>query len=467
MFCQLYGESERKLREVFEQAASASPAVIVIDELDSIAPARGGRHGELENRLVAALCTLLDGVGPQSKVVVIGTTNRLNAIDNALRRPGRFEHEIGVGVPDARGRLDILKIHTRHMPLAADVDLRPVATRAVGFVGADIVALCREAAYGALRRAMEGEEPSAVATVRAEELAVNADDFESALKAVRPSALREFAVEMPATTWEDVGGLDKVRQLLTESVTYPFTRPEAFAAAGVRAPRGVLLYGPPGTGKTLLARAVACECGANFIAVSGPEVRGMWFGESEERVRALFARARQVAPCVLFFDELDAIAAGRDPHRSTTAMAAESIVNQILAEMDGIGTSDGVIVLAATNRPKILDGALLRPGRFDFQVEVPLPDEAAREAVFGIHLRPIPVADDLDVHRLAVESDGLSGADIAGVCREAAMEALRESGFEHSGLSVSMAHLVRTLQQCRTNQHKLGTGRIGFRATEK
>ena len=374
-----YGGSEKNLREIFEQAKQSPPAIILIDELDSIAPRRDQSRSEVERRLVATLLTLMDGLTELNGVIVIGTTNAVDAIDPALRRPGRFEHEIHIGAPDTRGRHQILAILTRRMPLAGDVDLDLVAARAVGFVGADLAFLCRESAYAALRRTTQiGGDWSDIAP--AHRASVAQQDFEWALANVRPSAMREVLVEVPGdVSWESIGGLDEIKQLIVENVVYGLSRQAAFEAAGIKPAKGMLLYGPPGTGKTLLAKVVARESGANFIAIKGPEVCSKWFGESELRVRQIFAKAREVAPCVVFFDELDAIAPTRG--QSNNGLT-DTLVNQLLAEMDGIHRNDLVFVLGATNRAELIDPALLRPGRFDYQVHVPLPDATETSGYF-------------------------------------------------------------------------------------
>jgi len=395
-------------------------------------------------------------------VIVIGTTNRIDAIDTALRRGGRFEHEIHIGVPDASGRREILLIHTRGMPLSPEVDLAGVAERAAGYVGADLAALCREAAYYALRRVMPvaGMEDL---TELPTDTKVTQGDFDQALATVSPSAMREFLVEVPHVTWDDVGGLEDVKRLLVENITYATTRRGAFEAADVKPAKGILLYGPPGTGKTMLAKAAAAECGANFIFVRGPEIRSKWYGESEQRVRFIFSKARQNAPCVIFFDEIDAVAAMRsDGLGSYGDRADATIVSQILSEIDGAESADGVFIIGATNRPDILDPARLRPGRFDYQVEVPLPEAAARKAILNVHLKRKPLADDVRVASLVVDTEGFSGAEIAEVCREAAFSALRDNNFAPRGLVVKMAQLEAAVTKVQEGAKKLKPKRIGF-----
>jgi len=459
VFSKWYGESERQLREIFEEAAKNAPAVVLIDELDALVPKRETSRGELEQRIVASLLTLMDGITKREGVVVIGTTNRVNAIDLALRREGRFGNEIHVGVPDVEGRQSILEIHTRRIPLADDVDMALLARRSVGFVGADIAQLCREAAYNTLRRSYSAEQFDQGKIEAREDLKVSQADFEAVLPGIAPSAMKEFLVQVPKVTWDQVGGLEEVRQILMENVAYPITKRDVFRKAGITPAKGILLYGPPGTGKTLVAKAVAHECGANFIAVKGPEILSKWLGESEERIRALFAKAREVTPCVLFFDEIDAAAPSRGQTTNTTT---DTIVNQILSEMDGVEGAEGVFVIGATNRPELLDPALLRPGRFDFQVEIPLPDEAAREAIFRAHLAEKPTEPDLDLGALAEMSHGMSGADIAGACRQAAMSAIRDAEFEADKLVIGGEHLRGALQEARQTAGKLRANPIGF-----
>ena len=426
-----YGESEARLRRIFEEAERNAPSIIFIDEIDAIAPKREEVVGEVEKRVVAQLLALMDGLKERGRVIVIGATNRPEALDPALRRPGRFDREIEVPVPNERARYEILKVHTRGMPLAEDVDLKLLAKVTHGFTGADIAALVREAAMMALRRIL----PKIDLTKKTldpkllENLYVTMDDFKAALKEVKPSGLREVFVEVPNVRWSDIGGLKEVKKKLQEAIEWPLKYKALFKYAGVKPPRGVLLYGPPGTGKTLLAKAVATESEANFIAVRGPEVLSKWVGESEKRIREIFRKARTYAPCVVFFDEIDAIA----PRRGLgigDARVTERIVSQLLTEMDGISELEDVVVIGATNRPDILDPALLRPGRFELILEVPLPDLEARREIFIIHMRPLKNAIDGDIEQFAGElakmTDGFSGADIAGVCRNAAMLALRE-----------------------------------------
>jgi transitional endoplasmic reticulum ATPase len=468
LFTSMYGKTEENVRGIFDEAESHAPAIVVIDELDSLVPRRESAHGDLEQRVVATFLAQMDGLKQKKgPVVVIGTTNRIDAIDTALRRGGRFEHEIHVGVPDPSGRREILLIHARGMPLSPEVDLASVAERAAGYVGADLAALCREAAYNALRRVMPVagmEDLTEVPT----DTQVTQGDFDQALATVSPSAMREFLIEVPRVTWDDVGGLDDVKRLLVENITYATTRREAFEAADVKPAKGILLYGPPGTGKTMLAKAAAAECGANFIFVKGPEIRSKWYGESEHRVRFIFSKARQNAPCVIFFDEIDAVAATRSEGLGSYGDRADAtIVNQILSEIDGAESADGVFIIGATNRPDMLDPAVLRPGRFDYQVEVPLPDAAARKAILNVHLKRKPLADDVRLARLVVDTEGFSGAEIAEVCREAAFSALRDNNFAPRGLTVKMAHLEAAVARVQEGAKKLKPKRIGFGPDQK
>jgi transitional endoplasmic reticulum ATPase len=383
-----YGESEERLRGIFAEAEKNAPAVIFIDELDSIAPKRAEVTGELERRVVAQLLTLMDGLKARRNVVVIAATNRVDAIDEALRRPGRFDREIEVRIPDQQGRLEILQIHTRGMPLGKEVDLENIAANTHGYTGSDIAALAREAALATLRRFLPSLnlEEKTIPREKLEKLTVERDDFEQALKEVQPSALREIVVELPNVRWHEVGGLDEVKQVLHEMVELPLSRPEAFSRLGIRSPKGVLLYGPPGTGKTMIAKAVATEAGANFLTAKGSAVLSKWYGESEKKVAEFFQRAKQVTPAVIFFDELDSLAPVRGGSMGEPQVT-ERLVNQLLAEMDGMEELKGVVVLAATNRPDMIDPALLRPGRFDEIVYVPIPDKNARVEIFKSHTK--------------------------------------------------------------------------------
>ncbi len=425
-----YGESEKKIREIFDEAEKNAPAIIFIDEIDAIAPKREDVGGEVERRVVSQLLTMMDGLQSRGKVVVIAATNRPNAIDPALRRPGRFDREIPISVPDKAGRKSILQIHTRGMPLTKDVNLEELATKTHGFVGADIAALAKEAAMNVLRKILPKlklDEESEIPQEVLESLKVAKKDFDDALKIVRPSAMREVLVETPNIKWGDVGGIDNAKQELREAVEWPLKYPESFIRMGIRPPRGVLLYGPPGTGKTLLAKAVANESEANFIQVKGPELLSMWVGKSEEGVRKIFERARQVAPCIIFFDEIDSLAGKRG--YDTGTKATERVLNQLLAEMDGLEELNNVIVIGATNRPDMLDSALMRPGRFDRIVFVPVPDKAGIEKILEIHTKgkKMPLDKSVNLKKMAEELEGYTGADIEGLAREAAILALREN----------------------------------------
>ena len=422
-----YGESEERLREIFRQAEENAPSIIFIDEIDAIAPKREEVTGEVEKRVVSQLLALMDGLKPRGRVVVIGATNRPNAIDPALRRPGRFDREIEIGVPNKQGRLEILQIHTRGMPLAEDVDLEKIANVTHGFVGADLEALCKEAAMRALRRILpqiDFEKESIPAEIL-NKITVTMNDFMEALKDVEPSAMREVLVEVPTVKWEDIGGLADVKLELQEAVEWPLKYPEVFEQADAKPPKGILLYGPPGTGKTLLAKAVATESEANFISVKGPELLSKWVGESERAVREIFRKAKQAAPSIIFFDEIDSIAPVRGGGYGDSHVT-ERVISQLLTEMDGLEELRGVVVIAATNRPDIIDPALLRPGRFDKLLYVPPPDIEARKEILKIHLRKKPLAEDVDIEELARRTEGYTGADLAAVCNTAVLLAIRE-----------------------------------------
>jgi transitional endoplasmic reticulum ATPase len=423
-----YGESEKKIRDVFDEAEKTAPAIIFIDELDSIASKREEAVGEVERRVVSQILTMMDGLKSRGKVIVIGATNRPNAIDPALRRPGRFDREIAINVPDKNGRLQILKIHTRGMPLTKDVNLNELASITHGFVGADVEALTKESAMNVLRKflpKMKLEEGEQIPQEILEKLVVNQEDFKDALKVVRPSAMREVLVETPNINWEDVGGLDTIKQELKEAVEWPLKYSENFTRLGIRPSRGILLYGPPGTGKTLLAKAVAKESEANFIQVKGPSLLSMWVGKSEEGMRKVFERARQVAPCVIFFDEIDSLAGKRGVESGTKV--TERVLNQMLAEMDGLEDLKDVIVIGATNRPDMIDPALLRPGRFDKILLINASEEEGRLQVLKIHTKKMPLAKDVNLSELAKKTAGYTGADIESLVREAALLALREN----------------------------------------
>ena len=444
-----YGESERKLREIFDQAQKDAPSIIFIDEIDAVAPKREETYGEVERRVVATLLTLMDGLKDRGRVVVIGATNRPNALDPALRRPGRFDREIQVGVPDNKGRLSILKIHTRNMPLTDKVNLDNIASVTHGFVGADVAALAKEAAMNVLRRflpEMKIREKEPIPKDLLDKLIITPTDFKAALKIVRPSAMREVLVETPNVTWNDVGGLKVVKQELIEAVEWPIKIPKAFTKIGVRPPKGLLLYGPPGTGKTQLAKAVARESEANFILVKGPELLDKFVGESEKGVRKVFEKARQVSPTIIFFDEIDAIATRRG--MDSGSKVTERVVNTLLAEIDGLEELTDVVVIAATNRPDILDPALLRPGRFDRILLVPPPQLKGREKIFGIHTRKMKLNKDVKVKELAKKTVGYVGADIEAVCREAGMLALRD---DIKATTVNMKYFLRALKKVRAS----------------
>jgi len=423
-----YGESEKKLREIFEKAAEAQPSIVFIDEIDSITPKRDKVAGEAEKRLVAQLLTLMDGLQKRANLIVIAATNRPEAIDEALRRPGRFDREIVVGVPDERGRREVLAIHTRGMPLAEDVSLRDLARQTYGFVGADLAALTREAAIEAVRRIMPrlNLEERTVPTEVLDDLSVDRRDFEEALKHIQPSALREVMVQAPNVRWDDIGGLDEVQKRLKEGVELPLKDPDAFRRLGIRPAKGFLLYGPPGTGKTLLAKATAHESNANFISTKSSDLLSKWYGESEQQIARLFARARQVAPTIIFFDELDSLVPARGAGLGEPQVT-ERVVNTILAEMDGLEELQSVVVIGATNRPNLIDPALLRPGRFDEMVYVPVPEEAGRRRILAIHTSTMPLADDVDLDVLAERTDRFTGADLEDLTRRAGLYALRRS----------------------------------------
>jgi transitional endoplasmic reticulum ATPase len=444
-----YGESEKKLRDLFEQAAKAAPSIVFIDEIDSIAPKRGQVQGETEKRLVAQLLTLLDGLEPRTNLVVIAATNRPEAIDEALRRPGRFDREIVIGVPDENGRREILGIHTRGMPLAEGVDLKELARQTYGFVGADLAALTREAAIEAVRRIMprinleEGTIPPEVL----DSLSVTRDDFVGALKRVQPSAMREVMVQAPNVGWDDIGGVDEARERLREGIELPLKFPDAFRRMGIRPAKGFLLYGPPGTGKTLLAKATAREAEANFIATKSSDLLSKWYGESEQQIARLFARARQVAPTVIFIDELDSLVPARGGGLGEPQVT-ERVVNTILAEMDGLEELQSVVVIGATNRPNLIDPALLRPGRFDELIYVPVPDEPGRLRILGIHTGDMPLADDVDLTTLAARTERFTGADLEDLVRRAGLHALRAS---IEAKTVTMAAFESALQDTRAS----------------
>jgi transitional endoplasmic reticulum ATPase len=441
-----YGESEQQLREIFEDATEESPSIIFIDELDSIAPKREDVTGEVERRVVAQLLTMMDGLETRGQVVVIAATNRVDSVDPALRRPGRFDREIEIGVPDEVGRKEILQIHTRGMPLSDDVSLGHLADETHGFVGADIESLTKEAAMKALRRYLpkidldeEDIPPSLI-----DRMIVKREDFEGALGDVEPSAMREVLVELPKVSWDDVGGLDEPKQTVKESVEWPLTSRAKFDRMGIDPPKGVLLYGPPGTGKTLIAKAVANETNANFISVRGPQLLSKWVGESEKAIRQTFRKARQVDPTVIFFDELDSLAPSRGGETGNNV--SERVVNQLLTELDGLEESGDVMVIGATNRPDMIDPALIRSGRFDRLVLIGEPDEEGREQILKIHTRDSPLAPDVSLREIAERTDGYVGSDLETIAREAAIEALRD---DPDAREVGMQHFRRAMESVR------------------
>jgi len=421
-----YGETEARLREIFRKAEEEGPSIIFIDEIDAIAPKRSEVTGEVEKRVVAQLLALMDGLEGRGSVIVIGATNRPNALDPALRRPGRFDREIEIGIPDKRGRTEILHIHTRGMPLAKDVAVEKLGEITRGYTGADLTALCREAAMKAIRRILPNIDFSEekIAPEILNNLEVTMRDFMDAYKEITPSALREVEVETPTVRWEDIGGLSNVKQKLIEVVEWPLKYPEKFQRLGIKAPKGVLLYGPPGCGKTLLAKAVATESEANFITIKGPEIYSKWVGESEKAIRETFRKARQAAPAVIFLDEIESIAPRKDMMEDSSGVA-NRVASQLLAEMDGIEELTDIVVIGATNRPDLLDPAILRPGRFDRLIFIPPPDERSRLEILSIYTRNMPLAEDIRLEDLASRSEGFSGADLESLCREAALAALR------------------------------------------
>jgi len=421
-----YGQSEENLRKLFEEAKDMAPSIIFIDELDSIAPKRGEVTGEVERRVVAQLLSLLDGLEGRGEIIVIGATNRVNDIDPALRRPGRFDREIEIGVPDTNGRYEVLLIHTRGMPLHSDVDLRLMAEKTHGFVGADVESLAKEAAMLAIREILpkiDLDKPIPPEILM--DLQINMKDFQTALNGIEPSALREVLISQPTETWEDIGGLEEAKQELKEVIEWPLKYPELYTYLNSKPPNGILLLGPPGTGKTLLAKALAHESEINFISVKGPEFLSKWVGESEKAVRETFRKARTTAPCIIFFDEIDAIAGMRG--RFAGSQVTEQVVSQLLTEMDGLEGLKDVILLAATNRPDMLDPALLRSGRFGRHIDIPMPDKDARVKIFKIHLRNKPLASDVDINKMAQDLEDYTGADIQAICEEATLLTIRKA----------------------------------------
>jgi transitional endoplasmic reticulum ATPase len=441
-----YGESEQQLREIFEDATEESPSIIFIDELDSIAPKRDDVTGEVERRVVAQLLTMMDGLETRGEVIVIAATNRVDSVDPALRRPGRFDREIEIGVPDEVGRKEILQIHTRGMPLSDDVSLDHLADETHGFVGADIESLTKEAAMKALRRYLpeidldeEDIPPSLI-----DRMIVKRQDFQGALADVEPSAMREVLVELPKVSWDDVGGLEDPKQTVKESVEWPLTSQDRFDRMGIDPPKGVLLYGPPGTGKTLIAKAVANETNANFISVRGPQLLSKWVGESEKAIRQTFRKARQVSPTIIFFDELDSLAPSRGGETGNNV--SERVVNQLLTELDGLEENGDVMVIGATNRPDMIDPALIRSGRFDRLVLIGQPEEEGREQILKIHTRNSPLAPDVSLREIAEITDGYVGSDLQTIAREAAIEALRE---DDDAEEIEMRHFRQAMESVR------------------
>ena len=441
-----YGESEGRLREIFDEAQENAPSIIFIDELDSIAPKREEVTGEVEKRVVSQMLAVMDGLKSRGKVVVIGATNRPNALDPALRRPGRFDREIEIGVPNKDGRLQILQIHTRGMPLDKDVDLQRLANVTHGFVGADLEALCKEAALHALRRILPeiDFQAESVPAEILDKIIVNMNDFEESLREIEPSAMREVLVEVPNVKWEDIGGLPEVKEELQEAIEWPLKYPEIFAYMNTTPPKGVLLYGPPGTGKTMLAKAVANESEANFISIKGPEVLSKWVGESEKAIREVFRKARQASPTIIFFDELDSITPVRGSGFGSSQVT-ERVISQILTELDGLEELKDVVVIGATNRIDIVDSALLRPGRFDKLLKVPIPDLDARKQILKIHLEKKPLADDVKIDELADKTEGYSGADLAALANTTSMLVIKE----HIAKSKTLEKAKETLKDLK------------------
>jgi transitional endoplasmic reticulum ATPase len=440
-----YGQSEENLRKKFEDAEKNAPSIIFIDEIDAIASKREETRGEVERRVVAQMLALMDGLKNRGKVVVIAATNVPNILDPALRRPGRFDRELEIGAPNKEGRQTILKIHTRNMPLTEDVNITELSSLTHGFVGADLASLAKEAAMIVVRRVLpelKRENDESIPKEVLEKIVISRQDFKDALKVVRPSALRELSVEVPNVSWEDVGGLEQVKQEIKEAVEWPLTHPLAFTALGVKPPKGILLYGPPGTGKTMLAKAAATESEANFISVKGPELLSKWVGESEKAVREVFKKARQTAPTIIFFDEIDSLCPRRGMGGGSDNVT-ERVVNQLLTEIDGLEALQDIVIIGATNRPDIIDTALLRPGRFDRIILTPSPDEKSRLAIFKVHTEKMPLKD-VDLQTLAEKTQGYVGADIESVCREAAILALRE---DINAKLVLTAHFEKALKQ--------------------
>ncbi|MFL6475380.1 MAG: CDC48 family AAA ATPase [Nitrososphaera sp.] len=448
-----YGESEERLREIFKEAEQNAPSIIFIDEIDSIAPKREEVSGDVEKRVVSQLLTLMDGIKSRGKLVVIGATNRPNAIDPALRRPGRFDREIDIGIPDEQGRLDILLIHSRGMPLTGDVNLESIAKVTHGFVGADLEALSKEAAMRSLRRILPEinlDQPKIPAEIL-NKIKITKQDFDEALRDVQPSAMREVLVQRPNIGWDDIGGLHQVKEELAEAIEWPLKHADLFAEANIEPPKGILLHGSPGTGKTMIAKAVAATSEANFISIKGPELISKWVGESEKGVREVFRKARQAAPCVIFFDELDAIAPRRGGGSEGDGHVTERVISQMLTELDGLEDLKGVVVIGATNRPDIIDEALLRPGRFDRILEVPAPDKEARKQIIQIHTKKKPLESNVNLDKLIDMTEGMTGADIAALVNAAAMGAIKDHVSQKSDtkLRISIKHFETALDRIK------------------
>jgi transitional endoplasmic reticulum ATPase len=446
-----YGASEGRLRELFDDAEKNAPSIIFIDEIDSIAPKRSDTSGEVERRVVSQLLSLMDGIQSRGHIIVVGATNRINSLDEALRRPGRFDREIEFGVPTVKGRKEILQIHTRGMPLEEDIDINLYSEITYGFVGADIMAVCREAALFALRRILPKinlDEPIPIDIIQ--DLRISDKDFIQAINMVEPSAMREIMIDIPDINWEDVGGLEDIKSELREAVEWPLKYPKLFERAGIRPLNGILLFGPPGCGKTLLAKAIANESRSNFITVKGPEIFSKWVGESEKTVREIFRKARQASPSIIYFDEIDAITAARISYEGSGSGVTSSVVNQILVEMDGLENRKGVVVIASTNRPDLVDSALLRPGRFDRLLYITAPDLESRIKILEVHTSEMPLANDVSLKLVAQITEGYSGADLENVCREAGMQAIREKmedidKIEYKHFELALSKITSTL----------------------
>lgn len=452
-----YGESEERLRETFKQAQENAPSIIFIDEIDSIAPKREEVSGDVEKRVVSQLLTIMDGLESRGKVVVIGATNRPDALDPALRRPGRFDREIEIGIPDQKGRQEILEIHTRGMPLTEEVKLSSIAKVTHGFVGADLEAVCREAAMKSLRNVLPeiNLEESKIPVETLNKIKIKPRDFETALKEVHPSALREVYVQSPNVKWTEIGGLESIKEELREAIEWPLKHSDLFTEADVVPPKGILLYGPPGTGKTLIAKAVATNSDANFISIKGPELLSKWVGESEKGIREVFRKARQASPCVVFFDELDSVAPRRSSSGSGDSHVGDRLVSQLLTEMDGLQDLKGVVVIGATNRPDIIDEALLRPGRFDRILEIPLPDNDSIKEILKIHMVRKPIDKSVDQNKLVELCKGLSGADIAALVNAAALSAIKEHIITNRSEHITERKELLYADECQTVSQKV------------